>query len=59
MNRPMPKIIRRFVETERGYVHLQEVVPLTTTKKTLAMLSITSFGGVLTDLVLPQLAERS
>lgn len=51
----LPKMTRRYVATDRGDVHLAEAG----TKgdgNTLVMISITSFGGVLLDQALPQLA---
>ncbi|WP_373987309.1 alpha/beta fold hydrolase [Duganella sp. BuS-21] len=55
MHNPLPKMSRRYVETDRGDIHLAEAGA---GDNTLVMLSITSFGGVLLDQALPQLAAR-
>ena len=50
-----PKIRKRYVETSRGLVHLQDCG---SGDRTLAVLSLTSFGGVIVDRLLPSLARR-
>ena len=55
MGSAKPKISKKFVETDKGYVHVQETGE---GRQSLVLLSITSFGGVLVDHVLPLLALR-
>lgn len=51
----MPRPRRYFVDTARGYVHVRDCGD---GDRVLAFVSITSFGGVLLDEVLPLLAAR-
>jgi pimeloyl-ACP methyl ester carboxylesterase len=53
--RSAPRPRRYFVDTAQGFVHVQDCG---TGERVLVFLSITSFGGVLLDQVLPALARR-
>ena len=52
--KPYP-IRKHYIPTSRGLVHAQDCG---SAERTLVLLSVTSFGGVLLDRVLPQLAAR-